>query len=167
MTLLAQVAIVLGAAAVLGLLLRPRRRRWLHASDVVVVGVVLLVVFSVDGAVDQFRGMETQARNDADVPRTDAEKAGWTGNDELEGFVEWLRKELPEDATFHMIIGQTTPEFYTWATYRLLPRLQVTADGSDWLVFVRTDPAQAGLGSVPSTDQRIYAPGLSIVRGKG
>jgi hypothetical protein len=167
MTLLAQVAIVLGAAAALGLLLRPRRGRWLHASDVVVVGVVLLVIFSVDGAVDQFRDMESQARNDADITRTDAEKSGWPGNDELEGFVEWLRKELPEDATFHMIVGETTPAFYTWATYRLLPRLQVAADRSDWLVFVRTDPAQAGLGSVPSTDQRVYTPGLSIVRRDG
>jgi hypothetical protein len=167
MTLLAQVALVLGAAAAVGLLLRSRRGRWLHPSDVVVVGVALLVVFSVDDAVDQFRAMETQARNDAKVPRIDAEKSGWPGNEELEGFVEWLRKELPEDATFHMVIGETAPELYTWATYRLLPRVQVAADKSDWLVLVRTDPASAGLGSVPSTDQRVYAPGLSIVRRRG
>jgi hypothetical protein len=165
MTLLAQVGLVLGATVAIGLFLRGPREHWWSPSNVVVVVIVLLMAATLDGASNQFRSMASQARNDAKVSRANAERSGWLGDPKLGDFVEWLRRELPPRSRFHMVMNSSVPgEMYQWTTYRLLPRLEVAARTTDWLVFVGTDPRKAGFRSIPLTDRRTFAPGLSIAR---
>jgi hypothetical protein len=163
MTLFAQVALVLGATVGIGLLLRRPRDSWWRPSYVVAVAVVILMAASFDGASDQFRTVASQARSDAKISRTNAERSGWVGDPTYGRFVEWARAELPRNARYHLI-STGPPELYLWATYRLLPRLSTEAQKTDWLVFVGTDPAQAGLTSLRLTDQRTFAPQFSIAR---
>lgn len=165
MTLLVQVGLVLGATVAIGLFLRGSSAQWWRPSDVVVVMIVLLVAASFDGASNQFRSMASQARNDAKVSRTNAEKAGWIGEPQLGSFVEWLRAELPSDSKYHVVMSAEAPgELYQWTTYRLLPRLETDARETDWLVFAGTDAKEAGFRTVPLTDRRTFAPKLSIAR---
>jgi hypothetical protein len=163
MTLLAQVGLVLGATVGIGLLLRGPRDSWWRPSYVVAVAVVILMAASFDAASDQFRSMASQARSDAKISRTNAERSGWLGDPKLGGFIEWARLELPRDARFHLI-STGPPELYQWATYRLLPRVSTRAHETEWLVFVGSDPKKAGITSVRLTDQRTFAPGFSIAR---
>jgi hypothetical protein len=165
MTLLVQVALVLGATAAVGLLLRRPREGWWRQSYVVVVAVVILMAASFDDASNQFRSMATQTRNDAKVSRENAEKAGWLGEPLLGNFVEWLRDELPSDARFHLIMDPKAPgELYQWTTYRLLPRVETKPRSTEWLVFAGTTPREAGVKSLPLTEARVFAPRLSIAR---
>jgi hypothetical protein len=163
MTLLAQVGLVLGATVGIGLLLRGPRDGWWRPSYVVAVVVVVLMAASFDSASDQFRSMASQARDDAKISRTKAEKSGWLGDPKLGSFVDWARQQLPRDATYHMF--STGPlELYQWTTYRLLPRVETPAGDAEWLVFAGTDPEQAGIRSVRLTDQHTFEPGFSIAR---
>lgn len=163
MTLLAQVGLVLGATVGIGLLLRGPRDSWWRPFYVVAVVVVILMAASFDAASDQFRSMASQARNDAKISRTNAEKSGWLGDPKLGSFVEWARQELPRDSTYHLI-STGPPELYQWATYRLLPRVSTSARETEWLVFVGSDPKKAGITSVRLTDQHTFAPGFSIAQ---
>jgi hypothetical protein len=163
MTLLTQVGLVLGATVGIGLLLHGPKGKWWRPLYVVPVMVVVLMAASVDGGFDQFRTMANQARDNADISRTNAEKAGWFGEPAYGNFVEWARAELPRDATYHLI-NAGPPELFQWATYRLLPRVETGAHEAEWFVFVVSDPEKAGFKSADLTDQRTFAHEFSIAR---
>jgi hypothetical protein len=145
----ALLAVGVGAAVILGRL----DRKTIPAAVAVVVPVVFLVLAlpqlgrSVDRANEQRHDnagtSEAQARDRCLVDG---------GATDLVPFVDWVRGQLPAHAKF-----AATSTGHTDAAclaYVLLPRLQVTADKAQWILFVGGVPPDLRAKVQPGTFRR-------------
>ncbi len=190
MRLLSQVVGALGAGALVLLVARQAgadRRR--AAGAVAIVPIAVAAVLALPALRDGAATLLDQRQANASLTKEEAQLQPGVSVGVDVAFLEWVKGQLPEDDTFHLVIGAAPGEervggvgtrqatILQWSLFQLAPNLAVEQSpkardvrpgeglNADWLVFYESDPAAYPAG--PLGEVSTYAPGFAIARSPG
>jgi hypothetical protein len=166
-TLLTQLVGVLGAVALIALLVHGRASRTTIASSTAALAAVVVALLGLQGLWPAAKLANTNAKAQRALTPAQIIAGSDSGIGVNGPFIEWALAKMGADRDPFYVAGPNVSAAQAFMGYKALPRLMARrAREASWVVFYETTPQQAGFRSTELTRLQKYQPTYSIARVK-